>query len=154
MDWFRKCAEQPFRSSRISRKDLEDSIRRQLELNKEQMVRMDMENQLIDQLLKKSELSIPESAVNKQLEHLWQDTQRRLMMEGMKKEDVESKAEEFKQELKKMAERDIRVFFIFDKIAQQESIKPEKQDTMFKKVMEFLMKEAVWSNEDETYGAK
>jgi FKBP-type peptidyl-prolyl cis-trans isomerase (trigger factor) len=65
-------------------------------------------------------------------------------MEGMKKEDIDSKAEEFKKELKKMAERDIKVFFIFDRIAEAENIKPEKQDMMFKKVMEFLMKEAVW----------
>lgn len=125
-------------------KDLEESIRKQLEMSKEQMARADMENQLIEQLIKRADLAVPESAVKKQLEHLWYDTQHRLTMQGMKKEDIESKAEEFKKELKGMAERDIKVFFIFDKIAQLENIKVDKPEMAFKKVMEFLMKEADW----------
>jgi trigger factor len=125
-------------------KNLEESIHKQLEISKEQMSRADMENQIIDQLIKNANLAAPESAVKKQLEHLWQDTQRRMMMQGMKKEDIEAKADEFKKELKELAERDIKVFFIFDKIAQQENIKSEKPEMAFKKVMEFLMKEASW----------
>jgi FKBP-type peptidyl-prolyl cis-trans isomerase (trigger factor) len=127
-----------------SLKDLEESIGKQLEVSKEQMARSEMESQLIDQLIKKADLILPESAVKKQLEHLWHDTQHRMSAQGMKKEDIEAKAEEFKKELKEMAERDIRVYFIFDKIAQQEKIQSDKPELTFKKVLEFLMKEANW----------
>ena len=133
-------------------KDLEESVKKQLEVSKEQMARADMENQLIEQLIKKAEVTLPESAVRKQLEHLWQDAQHRLTMQGMKKEDIEAKAEEFKKGLREMAERDIKVYFIFDRIAQLENIKSEKPEATFKKVLEFLMKEANWSNEAQTYG--
>lgn len=127
-----------------SLKDLEDSIKKQLEVNKEQMARAKMEEELTEQLLAKAALVLPESAVKKQLEHLWHDAQHRLMAQGIKKEDIVAKEEEYKKELKKTAERDIAVYFIFDKIAKLESIQSEKPEGMFRKVMEFLMREAKW----------
>lgn len=127
-----------------SLKDLEDSLKKQLEVNKVQVAHAKMEEELIEQLIAKSVLVLPESAVKKQLEHLWHDVQHRLMAQGLKKEDIIAKEEEYKKELKQAAERDIAVYFIFDKIAEIENIKPEKPEGMFRKVMEFLMREAKW----------
>ncbi|MFZ5801118.1 MAG: trigger factor [Candidatus Omnitrophota bacterium] len=134
-----------------SLKSLEDSIKKQLEVNKEQIARSQMEEELIEQLLANASFVLPEAAVKKQLERLWRDAQHRLMAQGVKKEDLTAKEEEYKKELKKAAERDIAVYFIFDKIAELENIKPEKPEGMFRKVLEFLMREAKWEG-GETNG--
>ncbi len=130
--------------------DFRASLRRQLEIDKDRQNRVDVENQVIDYLLKNTTLVVPESAVNRQLEHLMEDTKQRLKQQGAKEEDIKKREEEMRGELKKAAERDIKVYFILDKIAEAENITIEKGENIYHKIIGFLLKDANWgvSNDD------
>ena len=78
--------------------ELKETIRKQLDLNKAQQARIDMENQLIQQLLKNSELEVPKSSVDKQLDYMVQEAKQRLMQQGTKKEELESKEKELREQ--------------------------------------------------------
>ena len=124
--------------------DFRDSLRRQLEIDKDRQNRMDVENQVVEYLLKNTELVLPESAVKRQQEHLLEDTKQRLRKQGIKEEDLNKQENEMRTELKKSAERDIKVYFILDKIAELENINVEKEENLFHKIIGFLLKEANW----------
>ena len=51
------------------------------------------------------------------------------------------------QGLQDPVERDVKLFLIFDKIAELESIETQEGENLPAKVMEFLMKEADWKEE-------
>ena len=126
--------------------DFKVSLRRQLEIDKDRHNRMDVETQVIDYLLKNTTLNVPESAVLRQLEHLMEDTKQRLRTQGAKDEDIKKQEEEMRTELKKSAERDIKIYFILEKIAELENITVERGENLFHKIIGFLLKEANWES--------
>jgi FKBP-type peptidyl-prolyl cis-trans isomerase (trigger factor) len=130
--------------------ELKETIKKQLELTKAQQIRIDMENQIIQQLLKNSELEVPVSSVNKQLNYLVQEAKHRMGLQGVKKEEIDSKEKQLREQLRQTAINDVKVYFILDKIAELENIKTEQPDQKANKVMEFLLKEARWLNEETT----
>ncbi len=124
--------------------DFKSSLKRQLEIDKDRHNRMDIEQQVIDHLLKNTTLAVPESAVNRQLEHLLEDTKQRLRTQGIPEEDITKREGEMREDLKKNAERDIKIYFILDKIAELENMTIEKGENLFHKIIGFLLKEADW----------
>ena len=128
--------------------DLKENIKKQMEIIKDQQARQDVENQIIEQLLKNSSFELPESSVRKQLDYMVKDAKMRLSYQGMKKEDVEAKDKELREQLKEEAKKAVRIYFILDKIAQLENLEVKEEDQLSKKVMEFLLKEAQWLDED------
>ncbi|MBM3252526.1 MAG: hypothetical protein FJZ11_07110 [Candidatus Omnitrophica bacterium] len=124
--------------------ELKETIKKQLELAKAQDARIDMENQIVTQLLENSELEIPQSSVAKQLDYLLQEARHRMAAGGMKKEEIESKENNLKDQLKQTAINDVKAYFILDKIAELENIKAEKSEQRAARVIEFLLKEAKW----------
>ena len=127
-----------------SLQDFRASLKRQMEIDKDRHNRMDVENQVVEYLLKNTELIVPESAVNRQLEHLMEDTKQRLKTQCLKEEEINKMEEEMCSELNKSAERDIRIYFILEKIAELENITIEKGENLFHKIIGFLLKEAQW----------
>ncbi|MFH1655367.1 MAG: trigger factor [Candidatus Omnitrophota bacterium] len=124
--------------------ELKETIKKQLDLAKAQQTRIDMENQIIQQLLKNSELEVPKSSIEKQLDYLVQEAKHRMTMQGTKKEEVESKDKELREQLRQTAINDVKVYFILDKIAELENIQVEKPEQKASRVIEFLLKEAKW----------
>jgi FKBP-type peptidyl-prolyl cis-trans isomerase (trigger factor) len=124
--------------------ELESTVRKQLEISKEQQVKVDIENQIIDQLLKNTELDVPKASVEKQLTYMVRQAQENLLYQGMKKEEVEAKQEELRKTLKDDAAQAVKIYFILDKIAELEHINVEKQQDFTRPVIEFLLKEAEW----------
>ena len=124
--------------------EFKNSLRRQLEVDKDKQNRMDLENQIIDHLLKQTTLVIPQATIEKQVEHRFAETKERLLGQGIKKEELEKRQEDLRKDMRTASERDIKLYFIFDKIAELEGIKTEKNEHLTHKVMEFLMKEAKW----------
>ncbi len=127
-----------------SLKELREMLRKQLEISKEQQVKMDVENQVIEQLIKNSDLAVPQGSVVKQLDYMVKQTKQNLAYQGMKQEDVEKKDEELRKRFKDDAAKSVKVFFILDKIAELENIKIEKEHDLTRTVIEFLLKEAQW----------
>ena len=124
--------------------DFKVSLRRQLEVDKERHNRAETENEIIDALLKNAELPVPPSAVKKQTEHRLQDYEHRLAQQGVSKDDIKKRLDDARPEVEKASARDVKVFFIMEKIAELENLQLEKNKNLFHKVMEFLLKEANW----------
>ena len=101
---------------------LKDRLRQQLQLDKRQQQRFDMENQLFDFLLKANQFEVPESTVERQLQVMVNDAKTRLIYQGYKKEEVESQQDKLKQTLADNAKRQVRIFFMLGAIAEKENI--------------------------------
>ncbi len=120
------------------------SLTRQLEIDKDRHNRMDVENQVAEHLLKKAKLTTPASMVKKQLAHRLEDIRRRLASQGLSPEEIKKKEAEILPRLEESVEKDIRIYLILDKIAEQESVPVKENENLAVKVMEFLLKEAEW----------
>jgi len=128
--------------------DFKNSLKRQMEMDKDRQNRTDIESQVIEQLLKNAKLSIPQSAIDKQVHHRIHELEHRYQEQGLKKEDIDKKIEGMRKDLEKISERDVKVFFILNKIAELENIQVDKGENVVMKVLEFLLKEAQWSSDD------
>ncbi|MEW5895717.1 MAG: trigger factor [Candidatus Omnitrophota bacterium] len=124
-----------------------DSLKRQMEIDKDRQNRMDVERQITDVLVKNAKLTVPQSLVQKQQEYRLSDLKRRLKSQGLPDEEIEKRANEMTKDMKELVERDVKLFLIFDKIAEDEKIQVKQGENVPAKVMEFLMKEAQWQDE-------
>jgi len=127
-----------------SLEELKKSFQRQLEIDKDRQNRIDIENQVVEELIKNSKLTVPQSLVDKHLERRVQEIKNRYKSQGMAEDQVNKKEEDIRKELKGLVDKDIKVYFIFEKIAQLEGITLKENENMPNKVMEFLLKEAKW----------
>ncbi len=134
--------------------EFKNSLRRQLEMEKERQNRLDIEHQIVDHVLKNAQLAVPASAIKKQVERRLHDIRHRMEQQGLKKEDIDKRLEDAGQELREGAERDLKVYFSFEKIAELEKIEIEEKDNLVAKVMGFLLKEAQWVAQDTTPATK
>lgn len=130
-----------------SLEEFKESLKRQMEIDKDRQNRMDVERQITDELVKNTKMTVPESLVVKQLEHRLHELTERLKQQGLPEEEIEKKQKEMQKELKGPVERDVKLFLIFDKIGQKENIELKQGENLPAKVMEFLMKEAKWKDE-------
>ncbi len=131
--------------------DFKNFLKRQMEMDKDRQNRMDVENQILEALLKESSLVVPASVVQRQLEHLVGENIRHLKSRPavggagrMPEEEIKKKEDELRKELKSVAERDVKIFLIMEKIAELENISVGPNENMPHKVLEFLMKNANW----------
>ncbi|UCB57446.1 MAG: hypothetical protein JSV30_02365 [Candidatus Omnitrophota bacterium] len=108
--------------------ELEQSARKDLEANAEKEIKMDMERQILDQLLKRATMDVPESLVHSQGKELLNQIKLNRVLQGTKKEEVESKEKELELQAKNEAIYRIKVFFILEKIAEMENIQLSEED--------------------------
>ena len=124
-----------------SLEEFKKALTRQLEFDKDRQNRVDVENQIIDHLLKTAKLIVPQSLVKRQLNHRVNEALRRLKSQGASDEDLKKKQEEITKGLTTIVERDVRVFLVLEEIAKQEKIEAEGENVP-SKVMELLLKQA------------
>lgn len=127
-----------------SLEDFKKTLTRQMELEKDRQNRFDIENQIVDCLLKNAKLATPSSLVKKQFDRRLHEIKHRLKDQGLSDEEIKKRAEEMTKELQASVERDVQVYLILDKIAELEGIKIAEKENLPAKVMEFLLKEAKW----------
>lgn len=120
------------------------SLTRQMEMDKDRQNRMDVENQIVDFLLKETPFAVPQNMVKKQLEHHLKETKHRLKRQGMPDAEIQKREDEMRKELQKVAEKDVRVYLILETIAQTEGMTAAEGESLPAKVMAFLLKEADW----------
>lgn len=124
--------------------EFKNVLKRQLELDKDRHNRADVENQIIEDLLKKVKFSVPESLVKKHFERRLSDWKQRLKEQGVKEEEINKHEEEVSKNLKESAQKDVQVYLILDKIAEEEKMEIKENENLPARVMEFLLKEASW----------
>jgi len=124
--------------------ELEEAIKRQMFLQKENQQRQDVENTIIDQLIKDLDFKVPQSLVERQLQELLRHAKVDLAMKGLAREKIEEQEAEMVKVLKPQAESQVRVYLVLSEVAKKENIALD--DHMPRRVMEFLLKEAEWKS--------
>lgn len=124
--------------------EFKGALTRQLEMDKDRQSRMDVEQQIVDALLKETKFIVPQSLLKKQMDHRIQDARKHYRSHGMAEEEIQKKESELREGLKDAVERDVKVFLIFQEIAKAENITVAQGENAMMKVMEFLLKEANW----------
>jgi FKBP-type peptidyl-prolyl cis-trans isomerase (trigger factor) len=124
--------------------EFKTALKRNLEFDKERQNRADVENQLIEELVKKYDFPVPQSLVDRQYHGRLEEFARRLQQYGAKEDAIAKKVEEASKDLRASAEKDVKTFLILQKIAGVENVTSSKEENLTVKVIEFLMKEAKW----------
>lgn len=125
--------------------DFKKSLSRQMEMEKDRQNKVDVENQLIEQLLKSTKVTVPQTLVERQLQRRLQEYKSQMQQQGIAAEEAEKKAVESEKELRTAVEKDVQVYLILDKIAAEEKMEITQGENLPAKVIEFLLKEAKWS---------
>ncbi|MEE8317330.1 MAG: trigger factor, partial [Candidatus Omnitrophota bacterium] len=116
---------------------LKSAIRQGLKQRLEQDLQADLEIQIINQLVEGVNFEIPESLIKAEKERLIKDANNRLMyMQAIQKKQGSDKKfsltdkdkKELEQNAEKQALRQVKAFFILDKIAQTEKIYLKEED--------------------------
>ena len=108
--------------------ELKNKIRTQIELRKKDEQDYEIEKALLDELIKRSKFEIPKRMAQNRLEAIFEESLHRLRHQGMKEEVEMKERDGLKEKLKPEAERQIRISFIFDEIAEREKITAEPGD--------------------------
>ena len=122
--------------------DLEKALENQIYLQKENQQRQDVENQIVETLLKETEFKVPQSLINRQLQDLVRHAKVDLAMRGVPKEKIDEQEKELTKNLEAEAKRQVQVYLILAEIAKKENIKID--DHMPHHAMEFLLRSADW----------
>ena len=127
--------------------NFKSALKRQLEADKDRNNRMDVENQIVEKLLKNAKLIVPQSLVKRQLHHRLNESLRRLKSQGLSDEELKKKEEELRTQLGPVVEGDVKIYLILEEIAKLENITTTgPNENLPGKVMEFLLKEANWQD--------
>jgi len=129
--------------------EFKKSLSAQMEIDKNRQNRFDVENQIVEAILKEAKLSVPQNFVKKQIEHRIAEAVKRMKAQGLPEEDIQKKEKELQKELKIPVEKDVKTYLIFDKIAELEGIHVPQGESLPNKVMELLLKEADWQENEE-----
>ncbi|MBF0511426.1 MAG: hypothetical protein HQL13_03760 [Candidatus Omnitrophica bacterium] len=130
-----------------SLEEFKTALKRQLALDKDRNNQMDVENQIVEDLIKNAKLMVPQSLVMNNLERRLHELLNRLKSSGSKEEDLKKKEEEYRKALLPVVEKEVRVYLILEEIARLENIASSNpNESVPGKVMEFLLKEANWKD--------
>ena len=102
--------------------EVRDEIKGQLLERKEQNNKAEMKNQIMEQLLSKSSFDLPEAMVERQLKVLMDKAESDLASKGIEKEALDAHKDKLKEQLMKEAENKVKLYFILDKIADEEKV--------------------------------
>lgn len=108
--------------------DLKKDIKKQLHEQKETEELNKLKDEIVEELVKKSKLELPEILVNDQLEMLEQDFNQNLIYRGitkseyLKQEGFKDEADWKEKELKNQAERRVSVGMVLAEVAEKEQL--------------------------------
>jgi len=123
--------------------ELEEFLKNNLYVQKESQQHNQLENQIIEKLLKDVDFEVPVSMVGRQLKDMLHHTKIDLSMRGASKEQIEAEEENITKRLEPAAEKQVKIYLIFEEIAKKENIPID--NAMPRKVMEFLLSQANWA---------
>jgi len=128
-----------------SLEEFKTALKHQIEFDRDRSNRMDVENQIVEELLKNAKLIVPQSLVKRQLHHRLNEALKRLKSQGLNDEELKKKEEELRTQLEGVVEREVKIYLILEEIAKLENLTTADQnESLPGKVMEFLMKAAKW----------
>lgn len=108
--------------------ELKEAVKQDLIKKQEAQIRLNMEEQIFEYLLKENNFSVPASLVNKRFEYLLEQTKHKLEHQGFKKEEIGKENKSLEEKLKPEAERQVKICFLLNKIAETEDMKVASQE--------------------------
>ena len=131
----------------LDAKALRESLEKQIYLEKIREKQINLENSVIEQLLKQVNFQVPSSLVNQQLENLVRQAEVDLALRGMSKEQIQEQRTRLRDNLQAQAESQVRIFLVLEEVAKQENI--ARDEKMMQRVIEFLLRQADWIESSE-----
>jgi FKBP-type peptidyl-prolyl cis-trans isomerase (trigger factor) len=122
--------------------ELEKAIERQIFIQKENLQRNRIEDEIIENITKDLDFKAPQALVDRQLQDLVRQAKVDLALKGLPREKIDEQEKELSQKLELQARRQVEVYLVLAEIAKKENIPID--DHMPRQVMEFLLKEADW----------
>jgi len=123
--------------------EFEKTMERQIFIQKENQQRQKIEDEIIESLTKDLDFKLPKSLVNRQLEDMLRRTKVDLAMKGLPREKIDEQEKEILKNLEPEAQKQVKIYLVLAEIAKKENI--PLNDLMPSKVMEFLLREANWT---------
>ena len=111
------------------RRAWEQRIREQLEQMARSEAQLMEDNQLWEQLLGQAKFPAPAKLVFERTHRYVEDELRRLDLSGRSQEEVRKVSAQLHERLKPIAERDVRKYFVLDKVAELEGIAASDEET-------------------------
>lgn len=108
--------------------ELKAGIKRDLLSLKEIQSKKELEVKVLDMLVEANKFDIPASLVDKYRASLENRFRQDLLRKGVGEEDIEKSAELIRKRAKEEADRQVRVYFLLDKIAQKEKIEVSDEE--------------------------
>ena len=121
---------------------LEKAVERQIFITKENQQRQQIENELIENIIKGLEFKLPGALVERQIQDMLRQTKIDLAMKGLPRDKIEEQEKLLLEGIRPEAAKQVKVYLVLAQIAKKENIVID--DHMPAKVMEFLLKEANW----------
>ena len=107
---------------------LKKEIESQLFNRKETSLRIDMQNQILEYLLRGHRFAVPSGIVERQKEYFKKRLERELLQNKMPKSGVEKKIKEMDSKLAEDAANKVRLYFILDEIALKEKVEVSEKE--------------------------
>ena len=102
--------------------ELRESLKERMGMQVEQEVRRNMRQQVDEYLLGKTEFDLPEAAAKRNASRLLQRRYVELLQAGLPREQVDERMTELQASVTEQANRDMKLYFIMDKIAEENGI--------------------------------
>ena len=122
--------------------ELEKAMEKQIYIQKENLQRQRIENELVESITKDLDFKLPLSLVNRQLQDLIKQAKLDLALKGLPREKIDEQQNALHEQLEPQAKRQVKIYLVLSTIAKKENI--PQDDHMPHKVMEFLLKVAEW----------
>jgi trigger factor len=102
--------------------DLKKDIRKTLEEENIARTNSAFKSIVVEKLLESNRFEVPQAFVNRQISYMIEDTQRRLAMRGMKRDETPERYKEFYDHYKDQAAKIVRTTLLLRNISEKESI--------------------------------
>jgi len=122
--------------------ELEKAVEKQIYIQKENLERQRIENEIVENITKDLDFKLPQSLVSRQLQDMVRQAKLDLALKGVTREKIEEQEKLLQQHLEPEAKKQVKVYLVLSSIAKRENI--AQDDHMPQKVIEFLLREAEW----------
>jgi len=107
---------------------MKKEIESQLFRRKEASLKIDMQNQILESLLRAHKFAVPSGMVERQKEYFKRRLEQELLQNKMPKEEAEKKIKEMDPKLASDASDKVRLYFILDEIAFKEKVEVTEKE--------------------------
>ena len=111
-----------------SEEEVRDRVREMLEQRGRQQAEAQMHEQVVNQLLEKIDLELPENLTSRQTEQALQRQRMEMLYQGTPPQEIEERMAELRSESEDRAKRDLKRFFILDRIAKDKDVEVDQSE--------------------------